>query len=81
MAHDQPGRGVAAPAAQRLVELHQRLADEFHPPVLARQRLQDGAWSVAGLVGGLAVLLVAFLVGGWVAGRMARYDGARQRAG
>ena len=27
------------------------------------------------VVTGLAVLLVAFLVGGWVAGRMARYDG------
>lgn len=29
----------------------------------------------SGLVTGMAVLLVAFLVGGWVAGRMARYDG------
>ena len=33
--------------------------------------------SVAGLVGGLVALLVAFLVGGWAAGRIARYDGAR----
>lgn len=31
--------------------------------------------SMGGLITGLAVLLVAFLVGGWVAGRMARYDG------
>jgi hypothetical protein len=31
--------------------------------------------STAGLVTGMAVLLVAFLTGGWVAGRMARYDG------
>jgi hypothetical protein len=33
--------------------------------------------SVGGLVAGFVTLLVAFLVGGWVAGRMARYDGAR----
>jgi len=31
--------------------------------------------SNGGLVTGIAVLLVAFFVGGWVAGRMARYDG------
>lgn len=31
-------------------------------------------WSV---VGGVAVLFVAYLVGGWAAGRIARYDGAR----
>lgn len=29
------------------------------------------------LVGGLVVLFVGFLVGGWTAGRIARYDGAR----
>jgi hypothetical protein len=40
-------------------------------------RGQDDELSVAGLIGGLVVLLIAFLVGGWVAGRMARYDGAR----
>lgn len=33
--------------------------------------------TVGGLLGGLATLLVAFLVGGWVAGRVARYDGGR----
>ena len=39
----------------------------------------DGAdeLSVAGLAAGLATLVLAFLVGGWVAGRMARYDGGR----
>jgi MFS family permease len=31
-------------------------------------------WS---MVGGIAVLFVAYLVGGWAAGRIARYDGAR----
>lgn len=31
--------------------------------------------SSGGVITGLAVLLIAFLVGGWVAGRMARYDG------
>jgi hypothetical protein len=31
-------------------------------------------WS---MVGGIAVLFVAYLIGGWAAGRMARYDGAR----
>ena len=29
------------------------------------------------MIAGLATLLVAFLVGGWVAGRIARYDGGR----
>ncbi len=33
--------------------------------------------SVGGLVAGLVTLLIAFLAGGWVAGRMARYDGGR----
>ena len=40
-------------------------------------RSDDATLSVAGLIGGLVVLVVAFLVGGWVAGRMARYDGLR----
>jgi hypothetical protein len=31
-------------------------------------------WS---LLGGVVVLFVAYLIGGWAAGRMARYDGAR----
>jgi len=33
--------------------------------------------SVGGLLAGFVILLVAFLIGGWVAGRIARYDGAR----
>jgi hypothetical protein len=33
--------------------------------------------TIASLIGGLAVLFVAYLVGGWTAGRIARYDGAR----
>src|SRR4051812_30722294 len=37
----------------------------------------NGDLSIGGLVAGLVVLAVAFLVGGWVAGRMARYDGLR----
>jgi hypothetical protein len=36
----------------------------------------DTTLSGGGLIGGLAVLFLAFLTGGWVAGRMARYDGA-----
>jgi hypothetical protein len=31
-------------------------------------------WS---MIGGVAVLFVAYVIGGWAAGRMARYDGAR----
>ena len=31
-------------------------------------------WS---MIGGVAVLFVAYFIGGWAAGRMARYDGAR----
>jgi hypothetical protein len=33
--------------------------------------------SVASLIGGIAVIFVAYLIGGWTAGRIARYDGAR----
>jgi hypothetical protein len=33
--------------------------------------------TVGGLAGGLVTLFIAFLVGGWVAGRVARYDGGR----
>lgn len=33
--------------------------------------------AIGGLVAGWIVLFVAFLVGGWAAGRIARYDGAR----
>jgi ABC-type transport system involved in cytochrome c biogenesis permease subunit len=33
--------------------------------------------TLASLIGGLAVLFVSYLVGGWTAGRIARYDGAR----
>jgi uncharacterized membrane protein len=40
--------------------------------------LEDTAdLSIAGLIGGLVTLFIAFLIGGWAAGRMARYDGAR----
>lgn len=39
------------------------------------QDAQDlSTWS---LIGGVAILFLAYLVGGWAAGRMARYDGAR----
>lgn len=31
--------------------------------------------SLGGLIGGLVTLFVAFLIGGWVAGRVARYNG------
>ncbi|HKF14794.1 MAG TPA: hypothetical protein VKB13_06150 [Gaiellaceae bacterium] len=33
--------------------------------------------SLASMIGGVAVLFVAYVVGGWAAGRIARYDGAR----
>ena len=33
--------------------------------------------SIASLIGGVIVLFVSFLIGGWAAGRIARYDGAR----
>ncbi len=33
--------------------------------------------SIGSLIGGVAVLFVAYLIGGWAAGRIARYDGAR----
>lgn len=42
---------------------------------LDRRDAQDlSTWS---LLGGAGVLFVAYLIGGWAAGRMARYDGAR----
>ena len=33
--------------------------------------------TVAGMIAGIVVLLVSFLIGGWTAGRMARYDGVK----
>lgn len=33
--------------------------------------------SIAGLIGGLITLFIAFLIGGWAAGRIARYDGGK----
>ena len=33
--------------------------------------------SLAGLIGGVVTLFVAFLIGGWAAARIARYDGGR----
>ena len=33
--------------------------------------------SLASLIGGLVVIAIAYLIGGWTAGRIARYDGAR----
>ena len=38
---------------------------------------QEDDLTVGGFVAGVVVLLVSFLIGGWVAGRMARYDGGR----
>jgi hypothetical protein len=37
--------------------------------------------STASVIGGAAVLFVAFVIGGWAAGRIARYDGARNGLG
>jgi hypothetical protein len=44
------------------------------PDNLTRNAEELPTWS---LFAGVAVLFVAYLIGGWVAGRMARYDGAR----
>lgn len=33
--------------------------------------------SIGSLIGGLVVLAIAYLIGGWTAGRIGRYDGAR----
>jgi MFS family permease len=33
--------------------------------------------AIGTMIGGVAVLFVGFFIGGWAAGRMARYDGAR----
>ena len=38
---------------------------------------EEESLTVGGFVAGVVVLLVSFLIGGWVAGRMARYDGGR----
>ena len=43
---------------------------------LGRDNVTDEL-SIGGLIGGLVTLLLAFPIGGWVAGRVARYDGGR----
>ena len=40
------------------------------------EEITDGV-AIGGVAAGMFTLLVAFLVGGWVAGRVARYDGGR----
>lgn len=42
-----------------------------------RYGTSDEDLSIGGFIAGLVVLLLAFFVGGWVAGRVARYDGGR----
>jgi hypothetical protein len=42
-----------------------------------RYGASDEDLSIGGFVAGLVVLLLAFFTGGWVAGRVARYDGGR----
>ena len=37
----------------------------------------EGELSLGGLLGGLVALFLAYLLGGWTAGRIARYDGPR----
>jgi hypothetical protein len=58
------------------------VANDTDPAELADQAVQDaGTASTVGLVGGIVlavVLFVAYFAGGYVAGRMARFDGARQ---
>jgi heme A synthase len=44
------------------------------PDNLTRDAQELPIWSLAA---GVGVLFVSYLIGGWVAGRMARYDGAR----
>jgi MFS family permease len=44
------------------------------PDNLTRDAQELPIWSLAA---GVGVVFVAYLIGGWVAGRMARYDGAR----
>jgi MFS family permease len=44
------------------------------PDNLTRDAQELPIWSLAA---GVGVLFAAYLIGGWVAGRMARYDGAR----
>lgn len=51
--------------------------------VVGYQRgLKDAAeeLSMASLIGGVITLFLAFVIGGWAAGRMARYDGPRNGA-
>lgn len=42
-----------------------------------RYGADGGDLSIGGFVAGIVVLLLAFFTGGWVAGRVARYDGGR----
>ena len=75
---DIPASLVGMLAALALVGLFGGLVSAAIGAVGYQTGLDDAAeeLSLASLIGGLVVLFVAFLVGGWAAGRMARYSGA-----
>ena len=76
---DVPATLVGMLTALGLLVLLSGLAAAAAGAIGYQRGLEDTAddLSIAGLVGGLVALLVAFVVGGWAAGRIARYDGAR----
>ena len=76
---DIPATLVGMLAALALVVLLAGLIGAALGAVGYQTGLDDTAdeLSIAGLIGGIVTLFVAFLVGGWAAARIARYDGRR----
>ena len=76
---DLPATFVGMLTALALVVLLGGLIGAAIGAVGYQMGLEDDAedLSIAGLIGGLVTLFLAFLIGGWAAGRIARYDGAR----
>ena len=74
---DLPSSLIGTLAALALTALLAGLVGAVFGVVGYQKDLEDEIeeLSLASLIGGIAVLFVSFLIGGWAAARMARYDG------
>ncbi|MFC4371964.1 hypothetical protein [Citricoccus nitrophenolicus] len=73
------GMAVLLTALLSAVGLGVGLANDAEPAQVAEQATQDpAAVAIPSLIALAVILLIAYFCGGYVAGRMARFDGAKQ---